>query len=128
MVAFGKSCNRSIHQIARHLILRSVLPLFILSITAVGQTQLVILGTQQIQNLLDSNTSGMAEAFPVMAHSSGQVNYLSVFLDRSNTAAAVWVAVYASDYGHPSTLLSQAVIPHPVPGLWNSVPIPSVQA
>ncbi len=127
MVAFVKSCHQSIYRIARHLVLRSAIPLFILSLAAVGQTQQVILGTQQIQNLLDGNSSGIAGAFPVVANSSGQVNYLSVFLDGSNTAATVWVAVYASGYGHPTKLLSQAAIQHPVPGQWNPVPIPSVQ-
>ncbi len=127
MVAFVKSCNRSIYQTAQHPILQSAILLFILSITAVGQTQQVILGTQQIQNLLDSKTSGIAEAFPVVANSSGQVNSLSIYLDGSNTAATVWVAMYSNYDGHPSKLLSQAAIPHPVPGLWNAVPISSVQ-
>ena len=72
-------------------------------------------------------SSGMAEAFPVTANSSGQVNSLSVFLDGSNTAGTVWVGVYTNYYGHPSRLLSQAVIPQPVCGQWNSVQIPAVQ-
>ena len=103
-----------------------IIPL-VLSITALGQTGQIVVGSSQLQNPIDTNPNGMAEAFPVRANSSGQVNYLSVFLDSSNTAQTVWVGIYTSYYGHPNKLLSQAVIPHPLPGQWNSVQIPTVQ-
>ena len=105
----------------------SVIILFVLSITTLGQTQHIVLGVPQIQNSFDNNSSGTAEAFPVTAYSSGQVDSLSLFLDGSNTATTVWVGVYASYFGHPNRLLSQAVIPQPVSGQWNSVTIPAVQ-
>ena len=122
MVSLVNPPNRSIHQLVWYVII-----LFVLSITTLGQTQQIILGSSQIQNTLDNNTSGTAEAFPVTANSSGQANSLSLFLDSSNTAATVWVGVYASYSGHPNRLLSQAVIPQPVPGQWNSISIPAVQ-
>ena len=127
MVAYVRSCKRSIDRIAQRLIVRSVILLFICSIASVGQTQQIVLGAAEIQGSLDTTSVGVAEAFPFAAHSSGQVNSLSVFLDSSNTAAAVGIAVYASYSGHPSKLLSQAAILHPVPGQWNAVAIPSVQ-
>ena len=101
------------------------LVVIILSTNAFGQTQ--VLGFSQIQSLLDTNKIGTAEAFPVTANSSGQVNYLSLYLDSSNTAAAISVGLYTSYYGHPQKLLSQAVIAQPVAGQWNPVQIPAVQ-
>ena len=103
-----------------------ILILVVLSIPAFAQTQQV-LGNSQILNLLDTNNIGMAEAFPVTASSSGQVNYLSLFLDASNTSTAISVGLYTSYNRHPSTLLRQAVIAQPVAGSWNSVQIPGVQ-
>jgi hypothetical protein len=103
-----------------------ILILIILSLPAFAQTQQV-LGNSQILDLLDTNNVGMAEAFPVTASSSGQVNYLSLFVDSSNTSTAISVGLYTSYYHHPSTLLRQAVIAQPVAGRWNSVQIPAVQ-
>src|ERR1700688_4657998 len=100
---------------------------FVLSITALGQTPQLLLSSQTVQSSLDTNNSEMAEAFPVKAASSGQINTLSVFLDGSNTAATVWVGLYTNYYGHPNQLLSQAVIQQPVSGNWNSVTIPAAQ-
>ena len=69
----------------------------------------------------------MAEAFPVWATSSGQISSLSLYLDRSSTAATVWVGLYSSYAGHPLRLLSQAQIPQPTSGIWNSIRVPAVQ-
>jgi hypothetical protein len=76
-------------------------------------------GRSQIQDSLDTNNIGMAEAFPVTASSSGQVNYLSLYLDNSSTAGAISVGLYTNYYSRPKTLLSQAVITQPVAGRWN---------
>jgi len=86
---------RSLHKLSRAVFKLSVLPLLLFSIGAIGQTQQVVLGTSQILNSHDSNTIGIAEAFPVTAKSTSAVNTLSVFLDVSNTAGTVWVAIYA---------------------------------
>ena len=101
--------------------------LVVLSITALVQAQQPILGTSQIQGSVDSRSGGQAEAFPVTANSSGQINSLSLFVDSTSTAGTVSVGVYTSAFGHPQNLLSQAVIPQPMPGQWNSVTIPAAQ-
>jgi hypothetical protein len=92
-----------------------------------GRAEEQVLGNSQILDVLDTNNVGMAEAFPVTARSSGQVNSLSLFLDGSNTATMISVGLYTSYHGHPSTLLRQAVITQPLAGRWNSVRIPGVQ-
>ncbi len=102
-----------------------VLALFSVSMAAVGQTQ--ILGSSQIQTSVDTKSAGTAQAFPATASVSGQVNFLSVFLDPSNTSTAISVALYSSESGHPYRLLSQAVVSQPIAGAWNSVQIPAVQ-
>ena len=61
------------------------------------------------------------------ASSSGKLDSLSVFLDGSNRATNVWVALYTSSSGHPGKLLSQAATLSPISGKWNTVPIPAVQ-
>jgi hypothetical protein len=101
--------------------------LLICSTSAFGQTPQVVLGTQNVQASLDTDNSQEAEAFPVTANSTAQVNSLSLFLDTSSTAATVWVGLYSNYSGHPNTLLSQAAVTQPLPGKWNSVSIPSVQ-
>ena len=122
MVSLLSSRSRSIDLLARCVII-----LFVCSLTAVGQAQQVVLGTQQVEASLDNDNSQMAEAFPVTATSSAQVNSLSLFLDGSNSASTVWVGLYSNYSGHPNTLLSQAALTQPLSGKWNSVNIPSVQ-
>jgi len=94
---------------------------------AFAQTSPVVLGNSQILSSLDSNDSGMAEAFPVTANATGQINSLWVFLDSSNTAQSVWIALYTSNSGHPRALLTQANITNPVPGMWNTAAVPAIQ-
>ena len=113
--------RRSLYRLVLH-----TLTFFVLAKASFGQVQQV-LGSSQIQNSLDTNSVGMAEAFPVTASSSGQVNYLSLYLDASNTAGAVSVGLYTNYYNHPRKLLSQAVIAQPVAGRWTPVRIPPVQ-
>jgi hypothetical protein len=91
------------------------------------QAQQVVLGTTRIQNSLDSNPIGVAEAFPVWANSSNKISFLSVFIDSANTAGAIRVGLYSNYYDHPGTLLAQEPILNPVPGQWNTVPIPPTQ-
>ena len=98
-----------------------------LAASAFGQTSQVLLGNTRIESSLDQNPSGMAEAFPVQAVATGQVNSLSLYLDRSNSAPTVWVGVYTNDNGHPKLLVSQGVISNPLAGQWNAVTIPPVQ-
>src|SRR5690348_617330 len=99
----------------------------LLLLLSFAQAQQAILGSTYIQRSLDSNAAGTAEAFPVIASSSGQVNSLYLFLDSSNAAPNVWVGVYASSWGHPSTLLTQAAIASTTSGRWNSVAVPPIK-
>ncbi len=121
MVSLLTFRGRSISLLASHIIL-----LCFWSITAFGQTQQIILGTQKLQASLDGDNSTQAEAFLVTATSTAQINSLSLFLDGSNRAATVWVGLYSNYYGHPNTLLSQVMISQPLSGKWNLVTIPSV--
>jgi len=114
--------SRSIDQLVLCVII-----LFVLSISALAQTQRPLIGTQNIQASLDGDNSETAEAFPVWATSSGQINFFSLYLDRSSTAATVWVGLYSSYAGHPHKLLSQAQMPQPSSGIWNSIRVPAVQ-
>jgi hypothetical protein len=96
--------------------------LFILLLTsALAQQPQVVLGDTNVENSLDSNPSGTAEAFPVRALTTGQVNSFSVYLDSSNRAQTVWVGMYTSANGHPQALLANGLISRPVAGQWNSV-------
>ena len=121
MVSLLTFRSRSIDLLAWYVIL-----LFVWSVTAFGQTQQVVLGTQNVETSLDTNNSQQAEAFPVTAASTAQINSLSLFLDGSNRSTQVWVGLYSNYHGHPHTLLSQAMISQPLSGKWNLVPIPSV--
>ena len=105
----------------------SLLAFLVLAVSAFGQSPQIVLGSSQIQSSQDTNPSGMAEAFPVTAPTTGQVSSLYVFLDRSNTAATAWVGLYTSWYRHPRTLLTQSIISKPLPGQWNAVAVPPVQ-
>lgn len=113
-------------RVPSHRFVWHILTVVVLSIPTFAQTQ-QFLGNSQILNLRDTNNVGMAEAFPVTASTSGQVNYLSLFLDASNSASTISVGLYTNYHGHPGTLLRQAVIAQPVAGTWNSVQIAGVQ-
>lgn len=89
--------------------------------------QQTLLGSAEIHRHVDSDAAGIAEAFPVTASASGQVNTISIFVDGSNTAATIWVGVYAAYSGRPRSLLSQGAILNPAAGQWNSVAVPGVQ-
>ena len=95
--------------------------------SAFGQQPQVLLGGTNVESSVDSNPSGTAEAFPVQAGATGQVNSLSVYLDSSSRAATVWVGMYSNFNGHPRVLLATGVISNPLAGQWNSVTLPPVQ-
>src|SRR6202166_3787416 len=121
MVSLLTFRSRSIDLLAWYVIL-----LFVWSVTAFGQTQQVVLGTQNVETSLDTDNSQQAEAFPVTAASTAQINSLSLFLDGSNRSTQVWVGLYSNYYGLPLTLQRQEMIPQPFTGKWNLVGIPSV--
>jgi hypothetical protein len=110
--------------------LRIASPFFLLILLATstfGQQPQVLLGKTNVGSSLGESQSGTAEAFPVQAVATGQVDSLSVYLDSSNGAPTVWVGMYTSHHRHPQTLLSKGIISNPVAGQWNSVSLPPAQ-
>jgi hypothetical protein len=87
--------------------------------------QTVLLGDQTIESNLDSTSVGVAEAFPVTATSSGQVNSINFFLDESSGATKIYVGIYSDSSGTPGTLLTQGNTTQLFPGTWNSVTVSS---
>jgi len=85
--------------------------------------QTVLLGDDAVENTVDSNPKGMAEAFQATASVSGQVSYLNVYLDASSTAGQIYVGVYSDSNGYPATLLTQGSSSQPLAGAWNLLPV-----
>ena len=88
---------------------------------AAGQTQLI--GVSSVEPALDSESAGQAEAFQQAASFTGTVSSLSVYLDSSNTARAVFIGLYTNSGGHPKALLGSGTIASPIAGRWNTVKI-----
>jgi len=85
-----------------------------------------LFGDTRVEWLLDSNTPGQAEAFPVKATATGTINSLVIYLDSSSTAPQVSVGLYADGgNGHPGALMAQAGTPSPKPGAWNKLTLAS---
>jgi hypothetical protein len=93
---------------------------------ASAQTPQIVLGSSQLMSSVDHNDSGLAEAFPVTANITGQINSLWVFLDSSNASKTVWVGIYSNGFNHPRSLLAQGNIANPAGGRWNSATIPGM--
>src|SRR5580704_2329756 len=88
--------------------------------------QTVLVGDQTIEANLDSNATGLAEAFPVTATASGQVGSINFFLDESSTATKIYVGIYKDASGKPGSLLTQGSTTQLAPGTWNSVTVSAV--
>jgi outer membrane protein assembly factor BamB len=93
----------------------------LIAASAHGQT--ILLGDQNVETSLDSNSAGSAEAFQTTASASGTVGTLTVYLDATSTATNVYLGLYADNGGHPGALLAQANSTAPVRGAWNIFPI-----
>jgi hypothetical protein len=88
-------------------------------------TPAVLFGDQTIESVLDSESLGVAEAFPVRANGSGTASKLVVYLDASSTVSSLVAGLYSdSGGGHPGALIAQGTISQPKAGAWNTVPIP----
>jgi hypothetical protein len=85
--------------------------------------QTVLVGDQTIESNLDSNATGLAEAFPVTASASGQVGSINFFLDESSASTKIYVGIYKDASGKPGSLLTQGSTTQFAPGTWNSVPV-----
>ena len=87
------------------------------------RAQTVLVGDQAIESNLDSNATGLAEAFPVTAVASGQVGSINLFVDESSAATKIYVGIYKDTSGKPGTLLTQGSTTHIAPGTWNTVAV-----
>jgi RHS repeat-associated protein len=85
--------------------------------------QNVLVGDQTIEANLDSNATGLAEAFPVTAAASGQVQSINLFLDESSAATKIYVGIYKDASGKPGSLLTQGSTTQLFPGTWNTIPV-----
>ncbi|HET6206811.1 MAG TPA: hypothetical protein VFD98_08380, partial [Terracidiphilus sp.] len=103
------------------------LPLIFVS-AGLGYAQTQPIGISSVQATLDNNDAGLAEAYLVTASVTGSVTTLSVYLDATNGAKAVYVGLYSNSNGHPTTLLGAGTIATPVAARWNTVNIsPAIQ-
>jgi hypothetical protein len=88
--------------------------------------QTVLVGDQTIESNLDSNATGLAEAFPATATASGQVGSINFFLDESSAATKIYVGIYNDASGKPGSLLTQGSTTQFALGTWNSVTVSAV--
>jgi hypothetical protein len=92
-------------------------------ITGTSFSGSVLIGNQAKESSTDSDSAGMAEAFPAPANSTGTVATISLFLDSSSGSGPVLVGLYNDNSGHPGTLLGQGSTTQPVAGSWNQIAI-----
>jgi len=85
-----------------------------------------LVGNADVENHVDHNPGGTAEAFPVTVSYSGQISSLDLYVNSTSTASQVIVGVYSNKNGKPGTLQNQAMITNVVAGSWNDVQIPSI--
>jgi len=85
----------------------------------------VILGDSNIEPTPDASSLGMVEANQFTATASGTVSSLTIYLDSSNQASALGLALYSDAAGVPGNLIAQGSLPTVQNGAWNSVAIPS---
>ena len=91
----------------------------------VAATSLLLFGDTAIENQVDQNALGTAEAFQTTAVANGTLGTMFVFLDGSSTSATMYIGVYGDNGGHPGTLLSEASSSTLTTGAWNSINMPA---
>src|SRR4029079_9926459 len=84
----------------------------------------VILGDSSIERTPDASSLGMVEANQFTATASGTVSSLAIYLDSSNQASALGLALYSDAAGVPGSLIAHGSLPTVQNGAWNSVAIP----
>lgn len=88
-----------------------------------GSTTLIV-GNDKLENAVDSNLEGNAEAFLTTAQKTGTVTKLEVYLDATSTATELVAGIYADNAGHPGKLLAQGKLSTLQAGATNTVAIP----
>src|ERR1700730_17070219 len=102
------------------------LAVLVLASVAVGLTAgaaaaPVLLGDGLVEQKVDSDAAGVAEAFRATAGATGTLGKVTIYVDASSTAPKLIVGVYADSAGHPGALLGQGSLLAPAPGAWNDV-------
>jgi hypothetical protein len=86
-----------------------------------------LMGNDQIQSFVDTNSPGVAQAFLYTAAATGVGNRIAVYLDSGNAATRVEVGIYSnSASNNPQTLLAKATVTNPTNGAWNTATLPNV--
>ena len=85
----------------------------------------ILVGAQTVRAGLDSDPTGVAEAFQVAATASGTASKVTVYLDSGTTATKVFAGIYSDSAGHPGALLAQGSITSPATAAWNDIPLTS---
>jgi hypothetical protein len=91
-----------------------------------GEISIKLVGNSQSGGSGDSSDPGTAEAFQYTASGSGTLDQLSVYLDATNAASTVGLALYGNMGSSPGLLLTSGTLASPAPGAWNSASVPSV--
>jgi hypothetical protein len=86
----------------------------------------LLLGVNTISSVADSDTAGQAEAFKVVAATSGSVSSLTAYADASNHATAMTIGLFTDANNHPGTLLTQGSVGSLSSSKWFTVSVPSV--
>lgn len=84
-----------------------------------------LVGSDAVLGGVDSNSSGMAEAFQAVAQSSGTMKSLSIYLDATSTTTRLVAGIYSNGGGRPGALIAQGAITSPRAGAWNNVVVPA---
>lgn len=84
-----------------------------------------LLGNTSTLTTLDTNSAGIAEAFPYIANSNGTSTKLAVFVNSTNTAPTIHVGIYSDNASHPGSLLGSGSF-SPTNGVWNIATISPV--
>ena len=95
--------------------------------TTTTTAAVALMGSSRIQPNVDTNPSGMAEAFQFYARQTGTSSQLNVYIDAGSTATRVVAGVYVDGGGQPAKLLGTAVLNSPKAGAWNAVAISPIK-
>ena len=91
-----------------------------------GTAQATLFGDTAVEGQKDSNSLGVAEAFPVTATATGSLATLNIYVDASSTARQIIAGLYADKTGHPGALLTQGSITTIKTAAFNAINVTAV--
>jgi hypothetical protein len=97
-----------------------------LVVQPIGGGTTLLLGTNTVSPVSDNNAAGQAEAFKVVAATSGSVSSLTAYVGASNQATGLTIGLYADASNHPGALLTQGSVTSLTSSTWFTVSVPSV--